>query len=136
VKMFCMNTKTKSCLQCDKPVNGKGNRGLCSRCYYRYQNAIRRLDKTKRKPFEQALIAAEKILPPSKRKPSSHDPYGELADQLQHAEPSEVDKIIENFRIENEKSQNLSVQAEADIVVENVKQAARRKGITPKDTSE
>ena len=127
--MFCMNTKTKICLQCDQAAK---NRGLCRRCYYRFQNAIRRLDKAKRKPFEQALIDADKILPPSKRKPSSHDPFGELADQLQNAEPAEIEKIVEKFRIENEKSQKLTVQQEADIVVENIKQAARRKGITPK----
>lgn len=79
---------------------------------------------------------AGKILPPAKRKPASYDPFGELADQLQNADPSEVDKIVEKFRIDNDKSQKLTVQQEAEIVVENVKQAARRKGITPKQKPE
>jgi hypothetical protein len=124
-----MNTKTKTCLQCDQPSK---QRGLCQKCYSRFRNAMQRLEHGKKKPFEQALVDAGQILPPAKREPDSYDPFGELADQLQNAEPAEIKKIVEKFRIENEKSQKLTVQQEADIVVENVKQAARRKGITPK----
>ncbi len=127
--MFCMNTKTKTCLQCSQPSK---QRGLCQKCYSRFRNAMQRLEHGKKKSFEQALVDAGQILPPAKREPDSYDPFGELADQLQNAEPAEIEKIVEKFRIENEKSQKLTVQQEADIVVENVKQAARRKGITPK----
>ena len=132
-KMFCMNTKTKICLQCDQAAK---SRGLCRRCYFRFQNAIRRLDKAKRKPFEQALIDADKILPPSKRKPSSYDPFGELADQLQEADDQQVGEIIEDFRSKNNKSQKPTVQQEAEDVVRRAKKAAKRKGITPKDRPE
>jgi hypothetical protein len=124
-----MNTKTKTCLQCSQPSK---QRGLCQKCYSRFRNAMQRLEHGKKKSFEQALVDAGQILPPAKREPDSYDPFGELADQLQNAEPAEIEKIVEKFRIENEKSQKLTVQQEADIVVENVKQAARRKGITPK----
>lgn len=127
--MFCMNTKTKTCLQCSQPSK---QRGLCQKCYSRFRNAMQRLEHGKKKPFEQALVDAGQILPPAKREPDSYDPFGELADQLQNAEPAEIEKIVEKFRIENEKSQKLTVQQEADVVVENIKQAARRKGITPK----
>lgn len=127
--MFCMNTKTKTCLQCSQPSK---QRGLCQKCYSRFRNAMQRLEHGKKKSFEQALVDAGQILPPAKREPDSYDPFGELADQLQNAEPAEIEKIVEKFRIENEKSQKLTVQQEADIVVENIKQAARRKGITPK----
>jgi len=124
-----MNTKTKTCLQCSQPSK---QRGLCQKCYSRFRNAMQRLEHGKKKSFEQALVDAGQILPPAKREPDSYDPFGELADQLQNAEPAEIEKIVEKFRIENEKSQKLTVQQEADIVVENIKQAARRKGITPK----
>ena len=127
--MFCMNTKTKTCLQCSQPSK---QRGLCQKCYSRFRNAMQRLEHGKKKSFEQALVDAGQILPPAKREPDSYDPFGELADQLQNAEPAEIEKIVEKFRIENEKSQKLTVQQEADVVVENIKQAARRKGITPK----
>ena len=127
--MFCMNTKTKPCLQCRQPSK---QRGLCQKCYSRFRNAMQRLEHGKKKSFEQALVDAGQILPPAKREPDSYDPFGELADQLQNAEPAEIEKIVEKFRIENEKSQKLTVQQEADVVVENIKQAARRKGITPK----
>ncbi len=128
--MFCMNTKTKTCLQCSQPSK---QRGLCQKCYSRFRNAMQRLEHGKKKPFEQALVDAGQILPPAKREPDSHDPFGELADQLQNADADEVSGIIEDFRSKNKKSQKPTVQQEAEDVVRRAKKAAKRKGITPKD---
>ncbi len=97
---------------------------------------MQRLEHGKRKPFEQALVQAGQILPPAKREPDSHDPFGELADQLQNADADEVSGIIEDFRSKNKKSQKPTVQQEADDVVSKAKKAAKRKGITPKDRPE
>lgn len=125
-----MNTKTKNCLQCGEP---RKQRGLCQKCYSRYRNALYRLEIRKRKPFEQALIEAGKILPPGKREPDSYDPFAELADELETAENGKIVEVIEEFRTRQQQSQNQSVQQEAEDVVKKVKKAARRKGITPKD---
>ena len=94
---------------------------------------MQRLEHVKRKPFEQGLVQAGQILPPAKREPDSHDPFGELADQLQNADADEVSGIIEDFRSKNTKSQKPTVQQEAEDVVRRAKKAAKRKGITPKD---
>ena len=125
-----MDTKTKTCLLCSDPVK---QRGLCQKCYSRFRNAMQRLEQAKKQPFEQALIDAGQILPPAKREPSSYDPFGELADQLQNADAEEVSGIIEDFRSKNTKSQKPSVQQEAEDVVLRAKKAAKHKGITPKD---
>lgn len=125
-----MNTKTKTCLQCTEPIQ---KRGLCGTCYSRYRNALIRLEKSKRRVFEQALIDAGKLLPPGKRPPASYDPFAELADELETAEDEKVGEIIADFQSSQAKSQKPSVQQEADDVVQRAKKAARRKGITPKD---
>lgn len=125
-----MNTKTKTCLQCGEP---RKQRGLCQKCYSRYRNALYRLETRKRKPFEQALIEAGKILPKGKREPDSYDPFGELADELETADNGQIGEVIKEFRTRQQQSQNQSVQQEAEDVVKKVKKAARRKGITPKD---
>ena len=125
-----MNTKTKSCLQCGEP---RKQRGLCQKCYSRYRNALYRLETRKRKPFEQALIEAGKILPKGKREPDSYDPFGELADELETAENGQIGEVIEDFRTRQQQSQKPTVQQEAADVVEKAKRRATRKGITPKD---
>lgn len=125
-----MNTKTQTCLQCgDK----RKQRGLCQRCYSRYRNALYRLETSKRKVFEQALVEAGKILPAGKRQAASYDPFGELADKLETANDEKVGEIIADFQTSQSKSQKQSVQQEAEDVVRRAKKAARRKGITPKD---
>jgi len=129
-KIADMNTKTKTCLQCDNPIH---QRGLCSTCYGRFTRSKQRLPEEKQKAFEEALIATGKLLPPAKRPPSSRDEYAELADMLQDASPQELQQILDEFQRRQTKSQKPSVQQEADDVVERAKKAARRKGITPKD---
>ena len=128
-----MNTKTKTCLQCDNPVH---QRGLCSTCYGRFTRAKQRLPEEKHKAFEEALISTGKLAPPSKRQPGSFDEYAELADELQLANAEEVREIVNNYRTANKKSQKPTVQQEADDVARKAKKAAKRKGITPKDKSE
>ena len=122
-----MNTKTRLCLQCGQPEK---QRGLCQKCYSRFRNALYRLAEQKRKPFEEALIDAGKILPPSKRRADSYDPFGELADELEDAEAGEVAEIVENFRTKNQQSKKPTVQQEADDTVRKAKRAAKRKGIS------
>ena len=125
-----MNTKTKTCLQCSEEIF---KRGLCGTCYSRYRNAMLRLETSKRKVFEQALIDGGKLLPAGKRQPSSYDPFAELADKLETAKDEKVGQIIADFQTKQNKSQKQTVQQEADDVVRKAKKAARRKGITPKD---
>ena len=125
-----MNTKTKTCLQCSEEIF---KRGLCGTCYSRYRNAMLRLETSKRKVFEQALIDGGKLLPAGKRQPSSYDPFAELADKLETAKDEKVGEIIADFQSKQNKSQKPSVQQEAADVVEKAKRRATRKGITPKD---
>ena len=129
-KIADMNTKTKTCLQCDNQIH---QRGLCSTCYGRFTRSKQRLPEEKQKAFEEALIATGKLLPPAKRPPSSRDEYAELADRLQDATPQEVQQILEEFQKVENKSQKPSVQQEAADVVEKAKRRATRKGITPRD---
>ena len=125
-----MNTKTKTCLQCSEEIF---KRGLCGTCYSRYRNAMLRLETSKRKVFEQALIDGGKLLPAGKRQPSSYDPFAELADKLETAKDEKVGEVIADFQTKQNKSQKPSVQQEAADVVEKAKRRATRKGITPKD---
>jgi hypothetical protein len=92
-----------------------------------------RLETSKRKVFEQALIDGGKLLPAGKRQPSSYDPFAELADKLETAKDEKVGEIIADFQTKQNKSQKPSVQQEAADVVEKAKRRATRKGITPKD---
>lgn len=131
--MLAMNTKTKKCLECGKPEK---QRGLCALCYSRFNNAKKSLPLDRREAFEDALMATGKLLPKAVRKSKeSRDLYAELADKLQHANPDQMPEILEEFRTTCEQSQKQSVQQEADEVVAKVKQAARKKGITPNDKS-
>ena len=125
-----MNTKTNTCLQCSEEIF---KRGLCGTCYSRYRNAMLRLETSKRKVFEQALIDGGKLLPAGKRQPSSYDPFAELADKLETAKDEKVGEIIADFQSKQNKSQKPSVQQEAADVVEKAKRRATRKGITPRD---
>lgn len=131
LKMLRMNTKTKTCLECGKPEK---QRGLCTLCYSRFNNAKKSLPVHMRQAFEDALMETGKLLPKAVRKSKDKpDLYADLADRLQHAKPDEMPQILEEFRTNCEQSQKPSVQQEADEVVANAKQAARKKGITPKD---
>jgi len=132
-KIADMNTKTKTCLQCDNPIH---QRGLCSTCYGRFTRSKQRLPEEKQKAFEEALIATGKLLPPAKRPPSSRDEYAELADMLQDASPQELQQILDEFQRRQTKSQKPSVQQEADDVVEKAKRRANRKGITPREKNQ
>lgn len=129
--MLLMNTKTKKCLECGKPEK---QRGLCALCYSRFNNAKKSLPLDRRDAFEDALMATGKLLPKAVRKSKeTRDLYAELADRLQHASPEEMPQILAEFQKREEKSQKQSVQQEADEVVAKAKEAARKKGITPKD---
>jgi len=132
-KIGDMNTKTKICLQCGDPVH---QRGLCTRCYGRFNRSKLRLTAEKQAAFEKALIEAGKLLPPAKRPPETYDEFADLADALQDANPAEVGEIIEEFRSKNQQSKKPTVQQEADEIARRAKKAAKRKGITPKPKPE
>jgi hypothetical protein len=132
-KIGNMNTKTKTCLQCGSPVH---QRGLCTTCYGRFTRSKQRLSTEKQRSFEEALVDAGKILPPARREPTTHDLFGELADQLQDAEAEKVGEIIEEFRTKNQQSKKPTVQQDADEIARRAKKAAKRKGITPKPKPE